>query len=220
MNSNEALVPNVTRRASFSNRLRLNLYNYCLFHDIANSIFRSIFHVFNNRHSKFAHFCFFGTSYWCCCAICRGEKMISSARMMILIKSSSFIGPLACIPVLLFAGFFVPVKNIVKYLRWISYTSYGFYSFDALVISIYGTFYQVPQREDLFCSGKDLKKLILFFSHFLKLLLKFFKSFISQLNSSNYKQHSTEQHLFVADVFSSKLRISAFSASKPRNLKR
>ena len=153
-------MPNVTRRASFSNLLRLNLYNYCLFHDIANLIFRSIFHVFNNRHSKFAHFCFFGTSYWCFCAICRGFRLFSCARMISFIKSSSFIGPLACIPVLLFAGFFVPVKNIVKYLRWISYTSYGFYSFDALVISIYGTFYQVPQREDLFCPGKDLKFII------------------------------------------------------------
>jgi len=61
---------NYARRASFSNRVRLHLHNYCLFHDIANSIFRSIFHVFNDRHSKLAHFCFFGTSYWCCCAFC------------------------------------------------------------------------------------------------------------------------------------------------------
>ena len=47
-------------------------------------------------------------------------------------------GPVACVPLLLFAGFFVKSSTIPWYLRWCTYSSFARYAFEGSVISVYG----------------------------------------------------------------------------------
>ena len=47
-------------------------------------------------------------------------------------------GPVACVPLLLFAGFFIKNEMIPVYLKWCSYGSFVRYAFEGSLISVYG----------------------------------------------------------------------------------
>ena len=65
-------------------------------------------------------------------------------------------GPVACVPLLLFAGFFVKVSSIPWYLRWCSYTSFARYAFEGSVISVYGDRpFNGTHRDTIECEFSD-----------------------------------------------------------------
>ena len=47
-------------------------------------------------------------------------------------------GPVACVPLLLFAGFFVNVTTVKWYLQWCSYLSFARYAFEGSLLAVYG----------------------------------------------------------------------------------
>ncbi|XP_037085411.1 ATP-binding cassette sub-family G member 1-like [Pollicipes pollicipes] len=63
------------------------------------------------------------------------------------IQLAVFLGPVTMIPIILFSGFFVNLNTIPVWLSWVSYISYARYSFQGLMLSVYGF-----GREDMHCS--------------------------------------------------------------------
>ncbi|XP_013187339.2 ATP-binding cassette sub-family G member 1 isoform X1 [Amyelois transitella] len=54
------------------------------------------------------------------------------------VETASYIGPITTLPVVLFAGFFINIKDIPKPLKWIPYGSYVKYGFEGAMLAIYG----------------------------------------------------------------------------------
>ncbi|KAF0308414.1 ATP-binding cassette sub-family G member 4 [Amphibalanus amphitrite] len=63
------------------------------------------------------------------------------------IQLAVFLGPVTMIPIILFSGFFLTLNAIPVYLSWISYLSYARYSFEGLMLAVYGN-----GRGDMHCS--------------------------------------------------------------------
>ena len=63
--------------------------------------------------------------------------------------------PVACVPLLLFAGFFIKNEMMPFYLRWCSYGSFVTYSFEGSLISVYGTTLSGAEREQIPCLAED-----------------------------------------------------------------
>ena len=61
-------------------------------------------------------------------------------------KSAVFLGPISVIPLLLFSGFFIKLKNIPSTLHWISYVAFIRYGYEGTMGAIYGN-----ARENLDC---------------------------------------------------------------------
>jgi ABC-type multidrug transport system ATPase subunit len=71
------------------------------------------------------------------------------------VENGVFLGPVASVPNLLFAGFFVTFSTIPGYLQWVPYISYTRYSFEGAMLSIYGYGRRKLACSDIYCHFQD-----------------------------------------------------------------
>lgn len=75
-------------------------------------------------------------------------------------QNAVFIGPITTIPIFLFAGFFVTLKAVPAYLRWVSWLSYARYSFQSTLTAVYGFDRDNLKCTQAYCHFKHPKKFL------------------------------------------------------------
>lgn len=70
--------------------------------------------------------------------IAQSQGLLIGAIFMEDASAAVFLGPITCIPLMLFAGFFVRISTIPYYFRPLTYISYLRYSFEAYIAVLYG----------------------------------------------------------------------------------
>ncbi|KAB0799513.1 hypothetical protein PPYR_07393 [Photinus pyralis] len=76
------------------------------------------------------------------------------------VEGGVFIGPIASIPMVLLSGFFVNLNDIPVYIRWLPYGSYVKYSFEGIMIAIYGLDRPKLQCNQMLCIFRTPKKFL------------------------------------------------------------
>ena len=72
-----------------------------------------------------------------------------------MFQVATFMGPVACGPLLLFAGFFIKDEMVPVYLKWCSYGSFVRYAFEGSLISIYGPDFSGEDRAKIACDAPN-----------------------------------------------------------------
>lgn len=68
----------------------------------------------------------------------QSQGLLIGALFMSNASAAVFLGPISSVPIMLFGGFFVRLTTIPSYLKIFGYTSYLRYSFELMLMSIYG----------------------------------------------------------------------------------
>jgi hypothetical protein len=77
-----------------------------------------------------------------------------------LLQVSVFIVPASNIPLVIFSGFFLNLRDVPMWLRWLTDVSYFRYAFEGLVLSVYG--YNRPNLKcaEVYCYFKSPLKFL------------------------------------------------------------
>lgn len=70
--------------------------------------------------------------------IAQSQGLLIGALFMSNASAAVFLGPISSVPIMLFGGFFVRLTTVPSYLKIFGYTSYLRYSFELMIMSIYG----------------------------------------------------------------------------------
>jgi hypothetical protein len=77
-----------------------------------------------------------------------------------LLQVSVFVQPACNIPLVIFSGFFVILRDVPKWLRWLTDVSYFRYTFEGLVLSVYGYNRTNLKCSEIYCYFKSPLKLV------------------------------------------------------------
>ncbi|KAK4886489.1 hypothetical protein RN001_002760 [Aquatica leii] len=76
------------------------------------------------------------------------------------VEGGVFIGPIVTIPMVLLSGFFVKLNDLPVYIRWLPYGSFMKYSFEGIMIAIYGLNRPKMHCSKTLCIFKSPKKFL------------------------------------------------------------
>lgn len=75
-------------------------------------------------------------------------------------QNGTFVGPTMSVPVMMFAGFGVTLRDMPSYLKWGTYVSYLRYGLEGYVSAIYGYGRKVLECIELYCHYRFPEKFL------------------------------------------------------------
>lgn len=88
--------------------------------------------------NEFKRFCLFSLIMIFVSFCAQSQGLIMGALFMKNLAAAVFIAVTSTVPIILFGGYFIRILLMPKFLRWLSYLSYFRYTFEAMIIVVYG----------------------------------------------------------------------------------
>ena len=101
-------------------------------------VFCAISYVMTGQIPEFWRFCLFSLLMVFVSFCAQSQGLIMGALFMDNVAAAVFISVTTTVPIMLFGGYFIRIANMPKWISWLSYISYFRYTYQAMLISLYG----------------------------------------------------------------------------------